>query len=280
MFYNLFRKYVQYYGGSKLKNKFEGYVIYTDMDGTLLNDDKEVSRENIEAINYFISNGGKFSIATGRAIQAIEKYFEYFKINLPAIVYNGGMIATSSEVIFENTLDNIQKKLVDRIKVDYKDIGIEIYCGTDIYVFKNNGRSERPATKLLNLQYNIPSNIFELSWNKVLLVGGKELVNSIANEFEDKYDEPIVKSGEFYLEILPKDASKGSGLEKIIQMYNLDRNKVIAVGDNMNDYEMLEAAGISFCPKNAEERIKDSVDYIINDNNHHVIAQILKELKV
>ena len=75
-----------------MKNKFEGYVIYSDLDGTLLNNKKEVSDENKKAINYFIENGGKFSIATGRAFEATEKYIEGVRIDIPAIVYNGGMI--------------------------------------------------------------------------------------------------------------------------------------------------------------------------------------------
>ncbi len=57
-----------------MKKKFDGYVIYSDLDGTLLNNNKEVSDENKEFINYFIENGGKFSIATGRAFEATEKY--------------------------------------------------------------------------------------------------------------------------------------------------------------------------------------------------------------
>ena len=74
-----------------MKNKFDGYVIFSDLDGTLLNDNKEVSKENKKAIEYFIENGGKFSIATGRAIDSVSKYIESVKTDLPIITYNGGL---------------------------------------------------------------------------------------------------------------------------------------------------------------------------------------------
>ena len=70
-----------------MAKKYTGYVIYTDLDGTLLNDEKEVSVENRKAIEYFIENAGRFSIATGRAFEATEKYIKGLDIDIPAIVY-------------------------------------------------------------------------------------------------------------------------------------------------------------------------------------------------
>lgn len=261
-----------------MKNKFDGYVIYSDLDGTLLNNNKEVSLENRKAIDYFIKNGGKFSIATGRAFEATEKYIKGVNIDIPAITYNGGIIyeCNTRKAIKMHYLEREKMELVYKIKEDYNDIGIEIYCGTDIYIFKDNKTAERPATKLLNINYKIPENLFDLKWNKILLVGRPEYMDYIESEFNIKYDTDLVRSGDRFLEILPYNTSKGHALSEIINLYNLDKNKVIAIGDDMNDAEMLQECGIAFCPENASKSVKKYADIITLDNEHHVIKNIVE----
>ncbi|MDO5517281.1 MAG: Cof-type HAD-IIB family hydrolase [Clostridium sp.] len=264
-----------------MKNKYDGYVIYTDLDGTLLNDEKEVPEKNKEAINYFIENGGRFSIATGRAFESTEKYIENIKIDLPAIVYNGGAVYDCADKIAvrEKFIENNKKEIVNKVLADYKDLGIEIYSNTDVYVFNNNGMSERPATLLLNIIYEMPDNLFELNWNKILLVGKKEFIDEFQYEFKDKYGTNVIRSGDRFLEILPDNTSKGSGLKEIIKLYKLDKNKVIAAGDDMNDAEMLKECGIAFCPENASDAVKKYADHITINNNEGVIYSILKYLE-
>lgn len=267
-------------GDIVMTEKYNGYVIYTDLDGTLLNDKKEVSPENRKAIEHFIKNGGKFSIATGRAFEATEKYIKGLKIDIPSIVYNGGMIYDSNmrKAVKEYILENKKKEVVYKLVKDYSCLGIEIYCNKDIYIFNDSGKSERPATILLNRIYEIPENLFDLKWNKILLVGNKEFMDELQEVFKDKYKIDVTRSGNEFLEILPDGASKGQALKEIINLYNLDKNKVIAVGDDMNDAEMLKECGIAFCPQNASEAVKIYADYITVNNNIGVIAAIVNFL--
>lgn len=260
-----------------MKNKFEGYVIFSDLDGTLLNDEKQVSMENKEAIKYFIDNGGKFSIATGRAIKAVEKYIENVEIDLPIITYNGGILYdyNKKKAIKEKVLESEKKSLVYKIAEDYKNIAIEIYSDENIYVFKDNGMSDRPATRLLNMTYDIPGNILDLNWNKILLVGELEVIDRIEDEFQKKYNTNIIRSGAFYLEIMPDNTSKGHALNELIRMYNLDKEKVIGVGDDMNDAELLMESGIPFCPENASEKLKKYAKHITTNNNNNIILHIV-----
>lgn len=261
-----------------MAKKYTGYVIYTDLDGTLLNDEKEVSVENRKAIEYFIENAGRFSIATGRAFEAIEKYIKGLKIDLPAIVYNGGMIYDCNKrtVIKKHILEDDKKDIINKLVKDYPSLGIEIYCDTDIYIFNDNGMSERPATLLLNRIYDMPKNLFEFQWNKILLVEKREFMDELQEVFKRKYNVDVTRSGDRFLEILPEKVSKGQALKEIIDLYNLDKNKVIALGDDMNDAEMLQECGISFCPENASDAVKKYADYITGNNNEGVIADIVK----
>lgn len=261
-----------------MKNKFDGYVIFSDLDGTLLNDEKEVSKENKKAIQYFIENGGKFSIATGRAIESIENYIIDVKTDLPIITYNGGILYDNNEKreIIKKILENDKKRIAFEIAKDYENIGIEVYTDKYVYVLKDNGMSDRQATRLLNLTYDVPDNILDLTWNKITTVGEVKLMDKLESEFYNKYKIKGIRSGECFVEIVPEDASKGHALNEIIKMYNLDKEKVICVGDNMNDLELLMEAGIPFCPENASKEIRKYAKYMTVNNNNHIMPHIVK----
>ncbi len=81
-------------------------MIVTDLDGTLLNDEKEISEDNAKAISEFIDGGGKFAIATGRSYESGLEYIKKANTNTPSILFNGGMIVDNltGDVIWEGNL--------------------------------------------------------------------------------------------------------------------------------------------------------------------------------
>lgn len=264
-----------------MKKKFDGYVIVSDLDGTLLDNNKNISKENLEAINYFTDNGGKFSVATGRVIEATEKYLLNIKVNLPIIVYNGGVIYdyNNKKILSEKFVDNEQKETTNKIKEDYENIGIEIYANKKLYILKDSGNSIRSATQMLDIIYDIKEDLFSMEWHKILIVGKSEVIDYIESTFEDKYKIKGTRSGRTSYELLPANESKGQALKSIIEMYKLEPNKVICVGDNMNDLELLQEAAFSFCPKNGSEELKTYANFIAPSNEEHVIKHIVKWLE-
>ena len=69
-----------------MQGKFSDYLLVSDMDATLLNDDHIISEENRQAIDYFIKNGGRFTVATGRMVEAVRAYMPNLHINAPAVL--------------------------------------------------------------------------------------------------------------------------------------------------------------------------------------------------
>jgi len=264
-----------------MKGKFSDYVIISDLDGTLLNNNKEVSKENLQAINYFTDNGGRFSVATGRVIESTVGYLGNIKINLPIIVYNGGVIYdyTNKKIISESFVDESQKDIAVRLIKDFNNIGIEIYANRKLYVLKDSGHSKRSATEMLDIIYEVKKELFSMEWHKILVVGENEIINNIEKNFYDKYKMSGTRSGKTSYELLPLGESKGQALEKIIKMCNLGSKNIICVGDNMNDLELLQKSNISFCPENGSEELKRYADFIGPSNEKHVIFHIVEWLK-
>ena len=83
---------------------FDGYIIVSDMDGTLLNSKGKLSDENINAIKYFVNNGGKFTLATGRMLPSVKRHVNKINVNLPVIIYNGVKVydCNNDEVIWKD----------------------------------------------------------------------------------------------------------------------------------------------------------------------------------
>ncbi|MDS0525376.1 HAD family hydrolase [Clostridium sp. SHJSY1] len=269
-----------------MKEIFEGYLLVSDMDGTLLNSKKEISKENKEAIKYFVEEGGKFTVATGRMLSSVEEFIEELNIDIPAILHNGAKIYDyeKEKVISEHFIENHRKKAIKKVYEENPHIGIEIFSDEVVYIYRSCDLTKRYKKHNYNVIYDFPKDIWEKDWIKVLLIGTEEELDALEKEYKMKYDEGnAFRSGSNYFDIVANGVTKGRALKELIERYNMDSTKVVAVGDNMNDIEMLETASYGFCIKTGAERVLEKAKHIApsNDNNpiDYVIKFMEKEIK-
>lgn len=264
-----------------MKN-FQGIMLISDMDGTLLNKDGEISEKNIEAIKEFIALGGKFTVATGRMKKGIEKFLDKLPINAPAVIFNGSSIYDfdNKEEIYSKTLEFNVKGYLEKIKQVDSTIGIEIYCDDEIYVYNNHKRTERFKKKGYTVHYNINDEVYKMEWRKVLLVGEKNQLDHLQDVFYDKVGQAnIVRSDDIYLEVMPMNTSKAMGIKILCDLLGYKLEDVFAVGDNMNDFDMLKEVGHGFVVENGDEKLKKAISGRTTDNNNDAIYNLLKLMK-
>lgn len=262
--------------------KFDGYLLVSDMDATLLTSKHAVSDKNREAIEYFISNGGKFTVASGRMKKAVRSFFGQLKINAPAILHNGAQIYDfhNEKILYERFIEEERKEAIRRVYNEVPGFGLEVYCDDTVYVYRECLETRRFNNRKYEVVYELPYEIWERPWVKFLIIGEKKELDRFEPIYKRDFDSGYsVRSGKKYLDIVSSEASKGNALQKIIEILGVDRQKVIAVGDNMNDISMLEAAGISCAVENAEKSVKEKVDFIVPDNNSDAIAYIIEMLE-
>ncbi len=208
-------------------------LIALDMDGTLLNNKKTISRENKEAIKAAISKGSKVVLATGRPLKGIEKYLEELDLinnGDYAIAFNGALVqeTKTGKVLYENNMTKEDLKILYKLS---KELDVDIHFLTigECYTPKFNVYSQIETT--LN---NIPLNIIDfdnipedLKIIKIMFVGSEEkiteIIKLVPKELQEKYN--VVRTASIYLEFLNKDTSKGYGIEKLCNILNIDKKR-------------------------------------------------------
>lgn len=270
--------------GQKIMGKFDGMLLCTDLDDTLLTDNKQVSEKNRKAIDYFKSEGGLFTFSTGRVPMGARLILEYVVPNAPIVCFNGGGIYDFSEnkMLWSRKLDSDAISAVEYVDRRLDFVGIEICTEEKIYFSKINAkvREHQVLEKLPDndLDYH---DIPEV-WQKVLFMTEEHELNIVRrtiseSPFADKYT--FVQSSPWYYELLPKNSTKGDGLIQLGELCGIDRSRIIAVGDNENDLEMVKMAGVGIAVENAIPIVKNSADYITADNNSDAIAKVIYDLE-
>lgn len=264
--------------------KFEGILVVTDLDGTLLRNDKSISKENLEAIEYFKDNGGLFTIVTGRPQVIVGEIYNKVRPNAPMVCYNGGGIydAEKKEFLCTEELSREALELVRHIDKNMPEMSIQI-CG-----FKNCYFCKMNSSMINHLKTggfpDIRANYSKISepFSKVLFAHDceEELFKLrdllLAHPLAGKFD--FIRSDPEYFEILPKGISKGNQMVNLAKILGIDIERTVAVGDNDNDVSMIKSAGVGVAVSNASEAAKEAGDIITVSNEEHAIARVIKDI--
>ncbi len=267
-----------------MQNSMAGWLIVTDMDGTLLTTDKHISKENLEAIDRFRSEGGKFTVATGRSIPSLEHYVEELKLDTPTILYNGGAVYDykSRKMLWHSLLNQTARAYLQDVYDRFPSVGIEILMEDCIYVVRlNDIVSKHLDTEKLAYVITTLDEVPKDGWFKALFA----LQPSEMDEFESYLlskgypDVTFVRSFTHYFEMLPEGCSKGGALKHLSAFTGVPVDHIVAIGDYYNDYEMIRKAGIGVTVENAPQDLKDIARMVVCCNDDHALADLIEKLE-
>ena len=265
--------------------KFDGILLVSDLDGTLLRDDKSISKENIKAIEYFESEGGLFSFVTGRPPIAMSPVLDQLSPKIPFGCLNGGGVYDANEKRFvdKTPISRDVFSLVEYAEKTVPTAGFEIVTFETSYLYRSNAvteelrRFERLPDNYVD-SFDIPGTLC-----KILIGETVERMPALMDAMHahpdfDRYT--MLRTAAEYYEIMPKGCHKGKSVEALANYLNLDMSKTIAVGDNSNDAPMLRTAGVGVAVANASEDAKAAADVILSvTNEEHAIAHIIAQLE-
>ena len=261
--------------------KFDGILLCSDMDDTLLTTDKKISEENKSAIEYFMSEGGYFAFATGRVPMGARLGLAYIVPNTPIVCYNGAGIYDfrSERLLWLRSLDKGASAVAELVEKNMPQAAIEVCTDDKVYCCRTNWIIRRQfEIEQFEDTYSDFRDIPE-EWVKAIFMVESEEIPELReligkSEFADRYN--FIQSSPHYYEMLPKGASKGDAMLELAKLLGISPEHTIGVGDNENDLTMVSMAGIGVAVANAIPEVRSAADYITVDNDHSAIKAVIE----
>ncbi len=258
-------------------------LLATDLDGTLLKNDKTVSIFTVTKVHEMINEGHYFVVATGRPFFRITKILNQLDIvsdNIYCICNNGGLIISTdgSNVLYEENMPHEHAiELID-LAIKY-DINMLVYqrdyINTDHLDECVTILNGEPRLRLINGTKedlkkipNVCKVVYNGTHEKLL-----EFKSKIPNEILEKYN--FVFSGLDFLEVNNKTIDKGVAVNRLAKMLNIDSNNIYTIGDEENDIAMIKASKNGCCVLNANPKLKEISKYITLSNEEDGVAHLI-----
>lgn len=259
-------------------------LVTIDLDGTLFDKNKNISIENLNAINLAKQKGVYIVLATGRPISGVLPTLK--KLNLCSdndyvITYNGAKVfnVKTKEVIASSTISG---KTVKELYAESKRLNVNFHAfraNEELITPKHN-----PYTDVESKINHIEDHLFDFNkildddqFIKAMMVDSEENINRIIpmvnQEFKDNFS--MVRSSKIFLEFLNKNTHKGHALCKLANFLNIDLKDTMAIGDAGNDIEMIKLSGIGVAMENAFADVKEIADYITTSNENDGVSNAI-----
>lgn len=266
-------------------------LICIDMDGTLLDDKKNVSEANIKAIKMARDKGIKVVIATGRVFSFTWYYYKLLGIKGPAITSNGALIEErgaeksiyKSPFKFEDCVEILKLlKKYDIVPCFYTDKGIlsqELKFAAKGYEEFNKDKEEEFRIKVSIV--NDWEKCFKENDGNILktfvMAEDNDRIIKLRKELEKYPQFSVTSSSPVNFEIMKKGVDKGRAVSILASYYGISMDEVICIGDSENDTTMIECAGLGIAMENATDELKNKAKYVTDTNNNDGVAKAIEK---
>lgn len=260
-------------------------LIAIDMDGTLLREDKTISKRTEEAIRKACEKGVKIVLASGRPIEGLQRYLEMLHLNTHddyVLSYNGSVVqnVATKEVICKNVLKGSDLLALYNVS---KELGVNIHA------FSKKGCVTPKMSEYSELEGRINDiPVLEIDYSeidpeedivKVMMVDPEEVLDEAIKKLPESLynDYTIVRSAPYFLEFLDKNSNKGTGVSALAAHLGIKKEEVICIGDAGNDLAMIEYAGLGVAMGNAFDEVKAASNYITSSNDEDGVAKVIEK---
>lgn len=264
-------------------------LICSDIDGTLLNKDRELSVKTIAQIKQLAPT--PFILISSRMPKAMLHLQKELDIeHLPLIAYNGGLILANNKIISTTEILTSTTKSIATF-CSKLSLHLSLYHKDEWFVPELDYWAKREAnnTKVTPVIQTIQTTL--KNWekehkgaHKIMVMGDVEEIDSLVNYIDEYLNNDIIgyRSKDTYLEIAHKSISKKTAIEALLshQYPELTIKNVLAFGDNYNDLEMMESVGVGAAVANSKPEVLAIADVVTDSNKDDGVANYLEKLKL
>lgn len=269
-------------------------AVFFDIDGTLLNDRKNVQKTTQKAIQSLKKQGILVGLATGRGPAFVQPFLENFGLDF-AVTYNGQYILTRDKILYQNQLPkSLIYKVIRYASDKKKEVSLGTASGLAGSRIIDMGTSSFgqvvsrivPKSMVTTVEGSFKHLIRRVkpqSFNNLVTIMREPIYQIVmvasaeeTQEIKDKFPHiKITRSSPYSIDLISVGQSKIKGIERLGAMFGFELSEVMAFGDSDNDIEMLRGVGVGVAMGNADELLKADAHFITASNNNGGISKAL-----
>lgn len=263
-------------------------LIVSDFDGTLANSRNEVTENVINAVNAYVKNGGIFAVCTGRILPCILPRVRQMGLGGLVIASQGSQIADiATGKLIKNSGFTAEEAAEICAYLEELGQNIQLYSESGYYSTLPDGEEHlalyESIVGLKASHTDTPLSEFALNAEQTfckvtVMVTPKdrqELFDKLYSRFNAKFD--VTCSAKVLVEISPLGETKGGALKFVADRLNIPMEKTVAIGDNLNDLSMVQAAGVGVAVANGEAKLKEAADFIAPSCDEDAVAHVIEK---
>lgn len=267
-------------------------ILVLDLDGTLTNSKKEITKPTLEALLDIQKKGVKVVLASGRptvGVLPLAKQLHMDEYGSYVLSFNGARITDCyTEEIVSNRLlpKNVYRPAFELAK-KYAQYGVDLITYDEAGIGTNRIISGFKPNKYTQLEADInhiPIDMVEdlpsyVTWdiNKLLGTGEPEYIDRLRKDAIEHFgsDLGIYCSDPFFLELVSPGVDKARSMDILLKKLGLSRAEMVCIGDGYNDISMIEAAGLGVAMANAQPDVLEAADYVTKSNNEDGVVAVI-----
>lgn len=269
-----------------MSGNYSRWLVVSDIDGTLNNKIRKLPKVNGEKVREYVSNGGYFTLCSGRNLQSLTPHYKKLSIETPAIFLNGAGIydfKTNKMLSFTGVSEEAEKAILECADL-VKQAEVSIFTDDMIYHIKPKlfGYIMSWADDLDNTVCKSFQEVPRGKWGKIIFFGLPHTLKKVLEFFEREDVKPTCntfRSSLLTVEVVAKDVDKGKGIMRLAEILGVEKENIGAIGDYYNDVPMLKTVSHPACCGQAPKDIKALVEYVTCHCNKGAVADFINYLE-
>ena len=256
-------------------------LIALDVDGTLLNDDHELTPRVGQADREAAERGAEIVICTGRGSTSALGVLRELGLRGTMITHNGASVVDSEtrEVIHDTAITHERaRRYMDFLRE--RGIHYDLNTAFDLFVEEMNEEAAAMYGNLLakpiktSFAESLPERLVKMS-----IYAPKSVLDEVESEWQSwAHELQTIRSGDYFIDVQHPNASKGQALQWLAEQRGIPRERILAMGNYYNDMEMLAYAGWGVAMENSPDEVKAAADEVTVSNNEDGVAVVLERL--
>lgn len=257
-------------------------LVAIDMDGTLLTPELDISRETVDAVRQAIDKQVMIILSTGRMYPAAMPFARQLQLDVPIITCNGALTKCSrTGKVYD--VKTIPEEYCHEI-IHYcsnAGLSLSVYKDDEIFIEKNSenisiheGMDRSEPQEVDDLSTVVGGQVIKLLFDGRDKRSLEYHAQRLYEEYEGKLN--FYFSLPYFVEIVNKHANKRKALEFLSAKYKIKREEIIAIGDNYNDMDMIQYAGLGVAMGNSPDYLKEAADFVTHSNDEDGVRHVLE----